>query len=127
MGYLLEKSSAWLEGMREKHCTRPVTYCRSGECVTVLATVGKTVFQIARDYGPFERFESRDYLVTAAELVLQGNLILPSRGDTIRETDGGKTYEYEVMAPGGEPDWRWSDDYRQTLRIHTKRIGTGEA
>ena len=45
----------------------------------------------------------------------------------IRETDGGKTYEYEVMAPGNDPCWRWSDDYRRTLRIHTKLIGTEEA
>jgi hypothetical protein len=127
MADLLEKSSAWLEGMREKHRTRPVTYCRGADCVTVPATVGKTIFQIARDLGPFERIESRDYLVTAAELVLQANPILPSRGDRIREEQDGKVYVYEVIAPGSEPCWRWSDDYRRTLRIHTKLIGTEDA
>jgi hypothetical protein len=127
MSDLLERSSAWLEGMREKHRTRPVAYCRDGDCVTVPATVGKTVFQIARDLGPFERIESRDYLVTASKLVLQGNPILPSRGDIIRETDGDSVYIYEVMAPGSEPAWRWSDDYRKTLRIHTKYMGRESA
>ena len=32
----------------------------------------------------------------------------------------GRTYE--VMAPGGEPVWRWSDPYHQVYRIHTKCI-----
>jgi hypothetical protein len=59
--------------------------------------------------------------------VLQGNPILPSRGDIIRETDGDSVYIYEVMAPGSEPAWRWSDDYRTTLRIHTKYVGRESA
>jgi len=33
------------------------------------------------------------------------------------------TFIYEVMAPGNEPPWRYSDPYRRTLRIHTKLIG----
>ena len=32
----------------------------------------------------------------------------------------GRTYE--VMAPGGEPVWRWSDPYHQVYRIHTKCV-----
>jgi hypothetical protein len=49
---------------------------------------------------------------------------LPERGDAIREQQDGKVYVYEVMAPGKEACWRWSDPYRQTLRIHTKQVGT---
>ena len=124
---LFEQSAGWLEEMRLKFMTRPVAYVRDGESVTLQATVGRTVFQVARDYGLFERTESRDYLVSAAELQLQGNPVLPSRGDTIRETDGDSVHIYEVMAPGNEPAWRWSDAYRKTLRIHTKRVGREEA
>jgi hypothetical protein len=124
---LLEQSAAWLEEMRLKFLTRPVTYVREGESITVRATVGRTVFRIARDYGIFERTESRDYLVTADELVLRGNAVLPARGDTIREADGDSVHIYEVMAPGGEPCWRWSDGYRRALRIHTKLVGMEEA
>jgi hypothetical protein len=124
---LLKRGTNWLERMRGLHMTLPVRYCRGEQAVEVPATVGRTVFQIARDGGPFERIESRDYLVTAAELVLQGNPILPSRGDIIRETDGDSVYIYEVMAPGSEPAWRWSDDYRKTLRIHTKYMGRESA
>ena len=31
--------------------------------------------------------------------------------------------EYEVLAPNGEPVWRWSDPYRTALRVHTKHTG----
>ena len=33
----------------------------------------------------------------------------------------------EVMAPGREPHWRWSDVNRLVYRIHTKHIGTEPA
>jgi hypothetical protein len=65
----------------------------------------------------------RDFLIHAADLVLAGNPTLPERGDIIRETQGGKVFVYEVMAPGGEPPWRWSDVYRKVLRIHAKQVG----
>jgi predicted MarR family transcription regulator len=56
--------------------------------------------------------------------VLGGSPTLPERGDLIRETQGAKTFIYEVMAPGKEPPWRWSDVFRKVLRIHTKQVGT---
>ncbi|MBE3123763.1 MAG: hypothetical protein IMZ65_03080, partial [Planctomycetes bacterium] len=49
---------------------------------------------------------------------------LPERGDRIREPQDGKTFVYEVMAPGKEPHYRFSDLYRRTLRIHTKQVAT---
>ena len=88
------------------------------------ATVGKTVFQIDNGYGVRERIEVRDYLIAASEMVLSGNLILPKRGDRIRETSGTTVLLYEVMAPGKEPEFRFSDLYRYSFRIHTKLVGT---
>jgi hypothetical protein len=136
---LLEQASAWLDRMRAAHMSRPVTYCRPGtgedsegeQSVEVQATVGRTVFETADAYGVVERSESRDFLVTAADLVLDGQAVLPERGDRIRETQvatgdspgrDGKTFVYEVMAPGKESPWLWSDLYRRTLRIHTKQV-----
>jgi len=101
---------------------QPVTYCRGGQSVEVQATVGRTVFEIADTYGLVERSESRDFLVTAADLVLAGQAVLPERGDQVREAQGDKVYVYEVMAPGKEPHYRFSDVYRRTLRIHTRQV-----
>ena len=124
MADLLETGSNWLEDQRTKHATRSVTYERGVDNVTLPATIGRTVFEIDNGHGVLERIESRDFLILGSDLVLSGPTVLPARGDRIRETQGATTYVYEVMAPGKEPEWRWSDAYRKTLRIHTKQIDT---
>jgi hypothetical protein len=120
---LLQKASAWLEDQRKRHLTQTVVYQRGvppDNTVEVAATIGSTVFQIEDGAGALLRVESRDYLITAADLVFDDTPITPRRGDRILE--GGLIYE--VSAPGGEPEWRWSDSYRQTMRIHTKQVDT---
>jgi len=54
-------------------------------------------------------------LVLADDLVLDAVTTLPERGDVIEEPAGTITLLYEVMAPGNEPCWRYSDAYRQSL------------
>lgn len=121
---LLEQASAWLEGQRTAFATRLIGYERGSDATVLPATVGRTVFRTDDGYGAQVRTEARDYLILAADLVLPGaGLTLPQRGDRIRETIGtGAAVIYEVMAPGDEPAWRYSDAYRQTLRIHTKQV-----
>jgi hypothetical protein len=121
---LLERGSAWLEDQRNRHMTRMVTYQRGGDSVDVAATIGRTEFEQADDFGVIHKIESRDYMVLTTDLVLAGVQTLPKAGDRIRETDGAKTFVYEVMAPGNEPPFRYSDPYRKTLRIHTKHVAT---
>ena len=43
----------------------------------------------------------------------------PERGDVILHAG----LRYEVLAPNGEPVWRWSGTGRILRRIHTKEIG----
>jgi len=124
---ILENGARWLEDQRLKFMSRKVVYQRGATSVEVNATVGRTVFEVDNGFGVRERFESRDYLFAASELILAGNLALPRRGDQIRETAGTTVFIYEVLAPGKEPEWRYSDAYRVTLRIHTKLIGTEAA
>jgi len=119
---LLQKAMSWLEGQRHKHRTVGVTYCRGLFTVRLAATIGRTVFETQDGRGIIEKTETRDFLVRGVDLVLDGSGALPKRGDRIRETGEDKLYIYEVMAPGKEPEWRWSDPYRQTLRIHTKQV-----
>jgi len=123
---LLQKGSAFLEGQRHKHMTRPVTYLRGSDSVELDATVGRTVFEQADQFGVIQRTETRDYLVRAQDLVLGGEVTTPKVGDHVREPSGTGALLYEVMAPsggGGEPPFRFSDPERKTLRIHTKFIG----
>ncbi len=123
MADLLEQGAAWLQEQRTRHLSRTVSYLRGGDSVDLPATIGQTTFEQADEYGVIHRTQSRDYLISAADLVLAGKLELPKPGDRIRETDGDQIFLYEVMAPGGEPPWRYSDAHRRTLRIHTKFVG----
>ncbi len=127
MGDVLDTGLAWLDAQRHRHMSGPIRYRRGSLSVDVLASVGHTVFRIDDGYGRLLRTESRDYLVRAVDLVLDGSPILPQYGDEVHETREGVTYRYEVLAPAGEPEWRYSDPYRKTLRIHTKFMGTEAA
>ena len=124
---MLKDGSDWLEEKRKQYASRPVTYHRGLFQVEVQATVGKTVFEVDDGSGILEKVESRDFLILAEDLVLNTVRTLPQRGDRIRETDGDTVYVYEVLAPGKEPHYRFSDPYRKTLRVHTKQIDTEEA
>jgi hypothetical protein len=124
---LLETGSAFLDDQRHQHMTRAVTYQRGADSVELAATIGRTEFEQADDYGVVHKIESRDFLVRTADLVLASVQTLPKAGDRIRETEGSQTFVYEVMAPGTEPPFRYSDPYRKTLRIHTKQVATESA
>ncbi len=118
MGDLLEQAVTWLGGMRTAHLSRTVTYHRGSGSVQVAATLGSTTFEVQDQYGAIEKWESRDFLIASATLVLGDQTITPQRGDRI--IDGAKVYE--VLAPGKEDVFRPSDPYGQTLRIHTKQV-----
>ena len=124
MADLLEQASDWLGGMRRTYLSRRVVYSRGDDSVEVAATVGRTVFEIDDGSGAVVQWESRDFLIAAVDLVLAGEIVEPLPGDRIGETQDGKVYVYEVLAPGKEPCWRWSDPYGRTLRVHTKQVGT---
>jgi hypothetical protein len=121
---LLSQSAAWLARQFIKHAGREVRYCRGSSVLQLQATVGRTEFQVDDGYGLLVRHESRDFLIPASDLVLSGVATLPKPGDQIQEEQDNIVYIYEVMAPGKEPCWRFSDLYRNTLRIHTKHTAT---
>jgi hypothetical protein len=122
---LLQTGSDWLADRLKEHASRPVIYRRGVQQVAVQATVGRTLLKLDDGYGGVRmEWTDRDFLIHAADLVLGGSPTLPERGDVIRETQGAKTFIYEVMAPGKESPWRWSDVFRKVLRIHTKQVGT---
>ena len=124
MADLLQTGSDWLEDQRTEHCSKAVTYHRGGDSVQVQATIGRTEFEVQTEHGVIEKYESRDFLVLAEDLVLSSQQTVPQDGDRIKEAIGGDTLVFEVMAPGEEPPWRYSDPYHKTLRIHTKQVDT---
>ena len=85
-----------------------------GETRTIRAVVGRTVFRSTDERGIWTRIETRDFIVPKSELAEP-----PQVGDEFEFL--GQTYE--VLAPAGEPCWRWSDAFKTAYRIHAKHTG----
>ena len=121
---LLKTGSDWLAGRLKSHVSQSITYRRGILSRSLLATIGSTAFELTDHEQRLTRVESRDYLVTAADLLLGGKVELPKRGDLIEETINGVVHLYQVLAPGGEDVYSFSDRYNTTLRVHTKFLKT---
>lgn len=120
MANLLQQGAAWLSGQLDASAATSVTLTRPGNAPTsVLATIGSTPFEVTRADGSIENIQSRDFLIAAANYLVNGVAVLPARGDQISE--GG--FIYQVMAPGHEPHYRFVDPFRTRLRVHTKQVG----
>lgn len=123
MSDILRKSSDWLQSQRHAVATSDVTYRRGDRAVLLKATFGRTEYQQDDGYGVITRAESRDFLIRAIDLVIDGVVTLPEVGDRIEDVQFDTTYTYEVLPIGSQQaHWRYSDSFRQTLRIHTKLV-----
>ena len=109
--------------LRDTFAATSVVYRRGSSSVAVRATVGKTDFRVVDVDGNYVRTTQRDYLITAAALVLDGSPIVPQRGDLIDQPIGETTFRYEVNALPGEQVYRPSDPAGVTLRVHVTLKG----
>ncbi|MBA2626726.1 MAG: hypothetical protein H0U85_01830 [Gemmatimonadales bacterium] len=114
----------WFQRRLQNHAAGQVVYQLGGLEVEVPATIGRTLLKVSDGQGGFQmHWTDRDFLIAAVHLVLAGVGVEPTRGAQIREAVGGQVELYEVLAPGQEPVWRWSDPHRTIYRIHTKLVG----
>jgi len=122
---MLADAASWLHNQRHDHLSSPVTYYRAAENTqgspsgtTLQATVGRTAAdQLAVDQW-ISSAGVRDYLVRSQDFTTASVLVPPASRDWIRDADGT---EWEVAEIGGEPCWRFSDEYKNALRVHTIR------
>lgn len=128
MSDMIDAASAKLDDWIADELARTVVYKRGANSVSVSAAPGSTDFPVDSETAVLETYESRDWMIKAADLILDGSTVLPEPGDQVRDTQGATVYVYEVMAPAGEQHYRFADDpYRRMLRIHTKLAGTEDA
>lgn len=127
MGDLFRDGAKMLAQTASANLAQSVVYSRGAESVTVQATIGQSSGVVTKEYGVRERWESRDFLILASLLVINGEPIEPRRGDRITETVLDDTdipvhqLIHEVLPPSEqEPCWRWSDAHRLRVRVHTK-------
>ena len=110
-------TSKGLDRMRE-NAGRTITYARGADSVELTAVVGNAGHDQLEDAGMPVTAQSRDYIVKASDLVLDGTAVTPIAGDEI--TDGTSTFV--VRSIGADAAWRYSDAARTTLRIHTVEV-----
>ena len=104
-----------LRAIQMANVATDVVYRRlGGDAKTIKALVGRTVFRSTDVDGIWTRVETRDFIVGKGLIGFE-----PQVGDEIEFL--GSTYE--VLAPSGEPAWRWSDAFHTAYRIHAKNTG----
>jgi hypothetical protein len=121
---LLNQAATWLAGVQSTSIPVSVTIGRGGSETDVTAVVGRSPVEQQQGDGTFTVYEARDYLIEVSDYAFSGTAVEPAQGDTIVETINGVDYTFAVMADGGEPPWRYSDQSRVRYRIHTKLRST---
>jgi hypothetical protein len=116
----LQADRAWAAAALARAAGVPITYTRGGHSVTLTAvpTAGQSGIAVEQRFQL--AWEGMDWLLTAADLVLDGAVVLPEPGDRIRRLMA----VYEVMAPAvGEQCFVYRDQpFNTLLRIHAKRV-----
>lgn len=93
-----------------------VTYARGADSVRVKCVMGQTQLAAESDNGIVTVVNSHDFLFLVSDLVLSNTNILPLRGDTI--THSGTTYT--VLTSGVDAQYRYTDQERKIIRVHTR-------
>ena len=109
---MIQTGLDWLNDQREAYLAGSVVYHRGAYSVTITnATKGKSRREDVSTFGNYIKAENVDWLIAAAEIVINGSQVLPARYDTIVWTDGDDVFNY-------------SDSAQKYLRIFTKQIGS---
>lgn len=118
MADLMQSAATWLAGKLKNNASQSVTYMRGSQQIgtALKATYGQTIHEQDSQFGIL-RWESKDFIFTAADLTLGGDVIEPQRGDKITDHLGNV---FQVLGDNGEPCFRYADPYRTTIRVHTK-------
>jgi len=126
MSDALQQGLKWLSEQLKAHAAQEVKYRRGSKEVSVRAVVGRSLLKLDDGYGGIRMvWTDRDFLIAAEDLILDGARTLPQRGDQIEQIIDGTKHIFEVLAPGNEPEWRWSDPHQTILRIHTTKLNEG--
>ena len=118
---LFEDASEFLMASLDSVAGREIKYTRPGVgSVYIRAIRGVTNFQ-TQDNGVQELMyiKSDDYIFPTSDLVLGGQNVTPRRGDKIEDAGITKT----VLTDGSDAMYKYTDQSRLTLRVHTKEVG----
>jgi len=106
-----------LAGAFAAHASVVISYTRGEDTTADLnATIGRTPFEVVEG-EVMSVFESRDFILSAASLIVGGSVVLPQAGDVITEAGGT---QYMVSAPKPFNCYERFGPAGSVLKIHTK-------
>ncbi len=116
LGHKVEKRLAYVD----------VTYKRGPRPLALRVVIAETRVEAA-DFEQTAKLtlRVRDYIITAADLVLDGVPFKPVAGDQILEVVGNETFVQELRPAFGQGNvWDWHGPIRDAIRVHTKQVAT---
>src|SRR5262245_30135234 len=113
----LSRGNAFLERKRNAATGIDVTYQRGVLSAPVKATPNRLQVDQLDEVGIALRLEEWDWIFKTADLAIFDK---PKPGDFIRQISGSVTSVYVVTSNGGEPVWRYADENRLAIRVHSK-------
>ena len=120
MPNMLDTAMGWLDTTLKTSSGDTIVYQRGSSTVSITAVVGKTDGERMDSGGSAYSFTSTDFIIEAEDLVLDGEIILPQRGDRI--VYGGGVYTVLANSSGEKPYANSTPD-GSTLRIYAKLTG----
>lgn len=124
MTNMLQDGVAWLGGQLKNSAGLTVTYARGSDSVAVTASAAFHEYQIVDEEGFSQSVLVRDYILHAADLILDGSAVAPRIGDVITETIGGVAQTFEVLPlDDRRREYQPLDTDGVLLMVHTKRVG----
>lgn len=123
MTNMLQDGVVWLGGQLKNSAGLTVSYSRGAYSVSLTATATYHEYQILDEEGFATVVLSRDYLLHAADVVLNAVQVTPRSGDRITETISGVSVVFEVM-PLSESvrEYEQLDPDGALLKVHTKKV-----
>jgi hypothetical protein len=118
----LQDGVALLASILKDYESVAVTYNRGQGSVSIAATRQMHQYEVVDAEGFGITMLSRDYIIQAADLILNGSEVTPRPGDRIVETIRSVSETFEVMAIGQMKEYEPLDTDGVMLKIHTKRI-----
>lgn len=113
----LQIGMAWVSAKLKSHESSLVTYKRGGDSVVISATLGTSAEEVYDEAGTSMRTKRSDFIVNAADLILDGEAVTPLSGDQI--IIGTRTYEVMALADGKVYE---EFPYNLLIRIHARLV-----
>ena len=87
------------------------------------AVVGESSFELETEAEIYQTHKTQDFILPTSTLILAGGVVKPRRLSLIQwlDADDPNTVlaTFEINAPGDEKHYRYSDQFRYLLRIHS--------